>query len=473
MDERHGAQQAFDLNIDKVLEHWSVPFALRELIANALDEQALTDTAEPTITHDAAGNWHVRDFGRGLEYRHLSQNESREKRASDVVVGQFGVGLKDALAVFDRRGIGVTMRSRHCDISTARRAKAGFPDVVVLHALVDPPTDPGMVGTDVTLSGVTDAQVDEAKQLFLRFSGDTVLETTAVGEVLAKPGTVRPGRIYVKGLLVAEEPNFLFSYNITAVNAPLRRALNRERSNVGRTAYTDRVKKILTSCTGHAVAGALATDLAEYETGRTHDEIRSWTEVAVHACRVLQTYEQVVFVTPLDLASRSPQMDYARDDGYRLVVVPATVAAKLRDQSDLDGRPMVDLSRYRAAWNDSFVFTFVDDAQLSDAERVVLGRTRAIVALAGARLGTGRVRDVLISETMRLSDTGNMIVGLWQPGDRTIVVRRDQLQTLATFAGTLLHELAHALSGEADASLPFEAELTRLLGLVADSALSG
>ncbi len=201
-----------------------------------------------------------------------------------------------------------------------------------------------MVGTDVALSGVTDEQVDEAKQLFLRFSGDTVLETTAVGQVLAKPGPDRPGRIYVKGLLVAEEPNFLFSYNITAVNTPLRRALNRERSNVGRGAYTDRVKKILTSCAGHAVAGALAADLAEYETGRAHDEIRSWTEVAVHACRVLQTYEQVLFVTAQDLASRSPQLDYAQDDGYQLVVVPATVAAKLRNLSDpdrqTDGRPV-------------------------------------------------------------------------------------------------------------------------------------
>ena len=44
--------QAFDLNIDKVLEHWTVPFAIRELIANALDEQALTGTAEPVICKD-------------------------------------------------------------------------------------------------------------------------------------------------------------------------------------------------------------------------------------------------------------------------------------------------------------------------------------------------------------------------------------------------------------------------------------
>jgi len=52
-----------------------------------------------------------------------------------------------------------------------------------------------------------------------------------------RPGS-RTGRVYVRGLLVAEEPNFLFSYNITDLTTPLRRALNRERSNVGRTAYT-------------------------------------------------------------------------------------------------------------------------------------------------------------------------------------------------------------------------------------------
>ena len=43
--------------------------------------------------------------------------------------------------------------------------------------------------------------------------------------MLARPTPYGPGRIYVKGLLVAEEPNFLFSYNITAINASLRRAL--------------------------------------------------------------------------------------------------------------------------------------------------------------------------------------------------------------------------------------------------------
>jgi hypothetical protein len=57
------------------------------------------------------------------------------------------------------------------------------------------------------------------------------------------------------------EPDFLFSYNVTKLSAPLRRALNRERSNVGRGAYSDRVKAILTASRSTAVAGPLAEDL--------------------------------------------------------------------------------------------------------------------------------------------------------------------------------------------------------------------
>jgi hypothetical protein len=114
----------FDLNIERVLENWTLAHAIRELIANALDEAALTGTQEPEITKDAGCRWHVRDFGRGLRYEHLTQNENREKLASpEKVVGKFGVGLKDALATFDRRGVGVRIRSRFGDITTHKQAK--------------------------------------------------------------------------------------------------------------------------------------------------------------------------------------------------------------------------------------------------------------------------------------------------------------------------------------------------------------
>jgi hypothetical protein len=121
----------FDLNIDKILENWEVFHAVRELIANAIvDEQILTNTQKPMIFQDEAGWWHVRDFGRGLRYQDLIQTENPEKLDHANLIGKFGIGLKDALATFDLRGITVLIRSRHGDISLARVSKHSFEELV-------------------------------------------------------------------------------------------------------------------------------------------------------------------------------------------------------------------------------------------------------------------------------------------------------------------------------------------------------
>jgi DNA gyrase/topoisomerase IV subunit B len=36
--------KTFDLNIEEILENWEIHHALREVIANALDEQLLSNT---------------------------------------------------------------------------------------------------------------------------------------------------------------------------------------------------------------------------------------------------------------------------------------------------------------------------------------------------------------------------------------------------------------------------------------------
>jgi len=461
--------QAFDLNVEKVLEHWSVAFAIRELIANALDEQALTRSGDPGIFKDGTGYWHIADAGRGIRYEHLTQNENEEKRSHPGVIGQFGMGLKDALAVFDRRGVGVAIYSPHAVITTGRRPKEGFPDVVTLHALIAPTVDPRQVGSHIVLTGVTDEDVEEARRFFLRYSNERLLESTEFGDVLTRSDASQPARIYVKGLLVAEEQNFLFSYNITKLSAALRRALNRERSNVGRTAYSDRIKAILTASRSPQIAAALADDLNAYSLGRLHDEL-SWRDVALHACRVLQANEKVLFVTAWQLAEDTAQVRYAKADGYRVVVVPDDIARSLGSLTDMDGRPMFDLNRYRDQWNDSFSFTFVDPRTMTAPEQAVLAQTGEIAALAHVDLSRLSV-PVLISETMRLNDAGSPVLGVWEPAERRIVIRRDQLNGIASYAGTLLHEIGHMVSGTSDGTLDFEQVLSELLGRVAATAL--
>ena len=168
----------------------------------------------------------------------------------------------------------VVIRSRYGDITTGKQAKHGFADIKTLHALITESADPSFTGTEFILHGdaLGERQVEETKALFLRYSGDEELGVTPFGTVLRRANARARARIYVNGLRVAEEDNFLFSYNITSPTVALRRALNRERSNVGRSAYTDRVKSTLLACDQDDVIDALVADLQNYERGTQHDE---------------------------------------------------------------------------------------------------------------------------------------------------------------------------------------------------------
>ncbi len=56
--------------------------------------------------------------------------------------------------------------------------------------------------------------------------------------------------------------------------------------------------------------------------------------------------------------------------------------------------------------------------------------------------------------------------GVWEEADGLIIVKRTRLRSPDAFAGTVLHELSHALSGAPDVSFAFEEQLTQELGRV-------
>lgn len=457
----------FDLNIEKVLEDWEVHHAIREVIANALDEQILTKTKEIEIFKDKQGRWHIRDFGRGLKYEHLTQNECEEKLAHpNLVIGKFGVGLKDALATFDRHKVKLLIKSSHGDITVVKSEKHGFEDIVTLHASISLPSDKYFQGTEFVLEGCTDKDIDVAKDFFLKFSDETLLEETLYGSVLKKS---KQSKIYINGLRVAEEENFLFSYNITSITPAMRKALNREKTHLGRTAYTDRVKAILLASKGKKAAELLASDLQGYETGLMHDELK-WTDVATHACRVLNASEKVVFLTPVELANARDFVDKAKGDGFRVVTIPEKIHQKIGGLKDLAGNPIRDLQEFKHEWNQSFEFKFVNPSDLTREERMVFDKTEQIVDLIG---GLPRnVKKIMISETMRMETVSyNEATGLWEAAEDRIIIKRAQLRSLREYAATLLHEIVHARTGTSDISREFEDELTSLLGLISSNAL--
>jgi hypothetical protein len=317
------------------------------------------------------------------------------------------------------------------------------------------------------LSGLADADMELAKGYFLRFADETILEKTRVGKILArKEGRAR---IYVVGLLVAEEENFAFSYDITSLTEPMRKALNRERTNVGRTAYAERVKAMLLQSQSQEVAAVLADQLVRVSEGSGADEI-AWKDVAVHACRILNASSQVLFVSASQMLGNASAIDHAQQDGLRIVTIPDAIQAEIVGSTDIGGAPIRDLMVYQQEWNDSFAFSWVSPDQMTQVEQAVFARAADLATLVGGL--PAHVAGVRVSTTMRRDFvTGFDALGLWDPATRSIVIRRDQLGSLNSFAGVYLHEIAHARSGYSDVTRDFECELTNMLGQAAAAAL--
>ena len=460
----------FDLNMEEVLENWEPYHAIREIIANALDEHLMTGTSDIVIEESKdGGGWHIRDFGRGIEIEHFTQNENPEKfDGLTGIIGKFGVGLKDALATFYRNGISPVIRSAHGTYRISMHPKEGFEDIETLHVMFDQkPND--MVGTDFYLEGATTEQVLAAKDLFLKFSETEILEETKYGSILEPTIDGEANRVYINGVLASEEENFLFSYNITNLTKAMRKALNRERTNVGRTTYTSRVKSILKSATSDPVLSELAEQIKTRDSGVQCDEIR-WAEIAqigieAHAERD----DKVIYVTTEDMLNNPDYLGDIQRDGYTVVTVSDS------DRDRITGDNVNTFGAYVIDFQGSFEFEYVEEDDLTSVEKMVFEKTEQILDLVG--WGTNKP-TVRISETMRPesdSSTGRLVLhdalGSWNALSGIITIRRDQLASFSAYAAVLLHEAAHASSGATDATRDFENELTYFLGRIAEAAI--
>lgn len=460
----------FDLNIERILENWDVYHAVREIIANALDEQIITKTKDIEIIN-LDGVWHIRDYGRGLNYHHLTQNENEEKLNNDKLIGRFGVGLKDALATLYRNNIEVKITSKYGIITLKQAQKIGFDDIITLHANIEETTDKNMVGTDFSLYGCSDQDINSAKSLFLKFANTKVLEETVYGQVVENTGN--NSNIYINGIKIAEESNFLFSYNITSLTKQIKKALNRERTNVGRTAYSERIKSILLSCKNQGVICKLVDDLQQYSSGLRHDEL-AWNDVAMYASKKISEFkDNVIFVTSDTAISTPSVIDEMKMKGFEPVVVTETLVNKIDDYNQdfsEDRTAILTTNKYISDMANQKKYNFVDISALTINEIQVFDKKKDILELIGGR--PFNVKGIKISETIYESEVFAETVGLWDAAEGLVIIKRSQLKNLSSFAGTLVHECIHARSGYDDVSRGFEGALTNTIGDIIKGVLS-
>ena len=164
-------------------------------------------------------------------------------------------------------------------------------------------------------------------------------------------------------------------------------------------------------------------------------------------------------------------VDEAENNKYQVVTIPDSIRDRIRGMHDASGSPIRDLEQFKKELNESFEFKFIAPKDMSSTEKAVFGMTDAILNLVNGK--PKEVKEIRISETMRReTHSFEEASGLWEQTTGRIIIKRDQLRSLEDYAGTLLHEIAHARSNALDISRDFEKELTSFLGLISSKVAS-
>lgn len=452
-----------DLNIKKVLEDWTPEDAIREFISNALDETILSNASqEPEIYKDRKGNWHIRDFGRGLHSEDFIQNENEEKKNKKDIIGKYGVGLKDAIATLDRNNIKFEILSLDNKFYCEYRIKAGGSQEKTLHIVCEKNRE-RIEGTDIIVA-CSDEVIQKAKEKFCKYSNFNLIAETKYGDILEKKDGI--SIIYLNGLEIARSEEFLFSYNITKPNSKIKEKLNRERKNVGKSAYSDRIQDIILSTENSVMMDRFFKKLRSQN---TRNEL-GYPKVQQHVIKYFNNKgfggKEILFANQTEITIKSADItDLRESKNIEIIPVSEKVYSNIEEKNIKSEKKINTLDEYYRREEESFEPKCIEVEELTEEEKKIFNAKKEIFKVFPLPI---KVEKIKIAEQL-YNKNNDRTLGLWDEEEKTIYILRKQLYSLESYLGTLLHEMNHAKAGNMDATRAFESDLTETLGILAAS----
>ncbi len=401
---------------------WSIPQALRELLQNALDVGA-----DPSRITWWRGTAFIRDTGPGIDPadfvlgRHVS-------KTGDLTMGQFGAGLKQALAVLTREGKKVEILSNGLRITT-EFADSDFARIPTLHLLIEP--GESVDGTVIKVP-CEKWQLDLAKEYFEAFQQIDYLGTSGI----SRPG----GMIWVNGTMVGMIDKLLFSYHFTGDEA--RKVVDQDRKRIDTSLVTPLISVALAKTDSQIVRETYLKALLAGE---------DWYETNISVLVDYHFYEdwqnELARIAPGLAISSYPAADVeAGYKGYK-VVHPSWAAKQLFLQL---GVPTTD----KAISGQSRQGAVVD---LMDEEKRMLKEACDLISHYWIWFA-----DPIVVEDLGLSDGNVTFPALGMYSNGQIYLDRKVFRDKGQLIETIIHELAHKYSNASDLTAEFEHALGRI-----------
>jgi hypothetical protein len=413
------------------VKSWTLPRALSELIANALDEDpcARVGWADGVLT--------IADDGPGIPEEGLILGHST-KTAEQI--GQFGEGKKLAALVL----------ARSTDVGIVRCETVGYgftPTVERRRLLGGLIPSRSAQGADVLVYRLY--RTDRTRGTVITIECSEALAKEAIGRfrALAEPGYIppatpgtcvlagEPGRVWIGGVLVTTVPGFLASYDLPLDNKGLQ---NRDRTVIEAGALRDAVRAILASSEDQQVIDRFAAHVLKG--GRLREPEQFFTHVTAPRARAAwrtwgRTHlpAQTYYTTS---GNEEAALDLV-DLGYAEVAARGLADYQQRHVMELLGVEVAKARQTRHYDRTRGKTKWVTERSLTPAERAVLADARQLVRRAIGPFALDRVRVYSASEERPCS------YGFYNPRTGDVAIHRDALADRHEALDTLVHEAAH------------------------------
>jgi hypothetical protein len=234
----------------------------------------------------------------------------------------------------------------------------------------------------------------------------------------------------------------------------MRTALNRERTNVGRMAYSDRIQDILVNSTNISVMKQLADCVSNKKS--TYDEI-DWHNAYIHAVKILNTSNDVVFMTQDDITNNNDVVNEIKKSHKKIIIVDKKMFDKLKTTYDIHGHEIITINTFEQKLSKERT-NIIEITDLDDDERQVYEQTSKIIELA-KKFKYKHAFDIKI-----VNFIDKNCKGVCDYSKQCIYMSRKTLSSFDSYAGTLLHEIIHESTFTKDLERNFENHLTKMIG---------
>lgn len=229
----------FDLNLGvNSKNHLTIVDALKELLANAKDEHVLNNIQEEIIQNYDTKNkiYKIENKGPGIVLDDFKCGKNPKKQNNNDIIGQFGYGLKDAIAILFKNDCNIEIKTKTLIMKPVSKCKFGT-NVKTIHIEYKEHKLNYDFGTQINISNIDEKYVDAALEKFIpNYKENKIYNDMYLCDEFQN--------IFMNGMLVHEKTGHYFTYNIKKTKE-LEPKINRDRTEIKLIYYNKPITDIL------------------------------------------------------------------------------------------------------------------------------------------------------------------------------------------------------------------------------------